>query len=77
MGCPRPVDGESLAIYYGLCMARDKGWSKVMIESDCLQVINCLSTDSVSFGAIVESCLAFRSFFQQVPLVLFVVWVTR
>lgn len=45
VGQPRPVDGEALAVH----MARLSGWSRVMIESDCSQVISSLSSSSTSF----------------------------
>lgn len=38
-----------------------------MLESDCLQLVNVLSSHSrsmASFGAIIDSCLAFNDCFQ-------------
>lgn len=35
-----PTDYEALAILNGLEVARLKGWPKIIIKSNCLQVIN-------------------------------------
>lgn len=57
VGQPRPVDGEALAVH----MARLSGWSRVMIESDCSQVISSLSSSSTSF--VFRGYLGFLSIF--------------
>lgn len=60
MGRPKPVDGEALAILHALQVAVAHGWRKVIVESDCLQIINCLSSNSrslASYGAILDACL--------------------
>lgn len=60
MGRPRVVEGEALAIFHGLSVAPERGWPKVVLEFDCLQVVKQLSSGSSSFtsyGAIVASCL--------------------
>lgn len=57
---PTPVDGEALSAYHGFSLARDRGWRTVIIESDCLQLVNALSIGEpslASFGAVAESCL--------------------
>lgn len=63
VGRPRPVDGEALAIHHGLSVARDRGWTRILVESDCLQLVLVLSKGSssfTSFGAIVDAfALAF------------------
>lgn len=59
VGRLKSVDGEALAIH--LHCSRER-LDEVKIGSDCLAVINSLSSTSslfCSFGAIVESCLAF------------------
>lgn len=67
VGRPSPVDGEALAILHGLTVARAHGWTNVVMESDCLQLVNVLSSQSgsmASFGAIVDACLGFYDCFQ-------------
>lgn len=66
MGRPSPVDGEAMTILNALELAKAKGWSNIVMEWDKLQVINILSAGQSSlatFGAIIESCFSFRSYF--------------
>lgn len=46
VGRPKPVDGEALAMLNGLQVAVDHGWRNVILETDRLQLINCLSRNS-------------------------------
>lgn len=65
---PKPVDGEALAILLGLQRALAHGWHKVIMESDCLQVINCLSrnySSLTSYGAILDACLELKPLFES------------
>lgn len=58
-GRTKLVDGEALGVYHASSFAREHGWPTVVVERDCLQVVNHLlkSTRSLSsFGAIIESC---------------------
>lgn len=69
VGRPPPVDGEVLAILHGISVSRAKDWSKLIIESDNSQVIHALTQGVptlASFGAIVDDCLAFKSFFRHI-----------
>lgn len=62
------VDGEALAVLHGLSVAQVHGWTKVVLESDCLQVVKSLASGSssfASFGAILDSCYVFFPFFQS------------
>lgn len=62
------MDGEALAILHGLSVARERGWSKIMVESDCLKIVQHLNSGSsslASFGAIIDSCLAYFPYFQS------------
>lgn len=68
VGRPKLVDGEALAILYGLTVVAAKEWRNVILESDCTQLINTLSGSFrflVSFGAITDAFLDyfFFSFF--------------
>lgn len=68
VGRPRAVEGEALAVLHGLSVARDHGWMKVILESDCLQVVkqmSSLSSSFSSFGAIVDSCAELFPLFQS------------
>lgn len=67
-GRPSPLDGEALAVYHGVLLARDIAWNQVIVETDCLQVFLSLSCSSssrsfISFGALLDACLADRVFF--------------
>lgn len=69
-GRPAPMDGEAMAVYHGVLLARNKDWSRVIVETDCLHVFRSISLSSsshsfLSFGALIDSCLAFRRFFQS------------
>lgn len=69
IGRPLPVDGEALAFLHGLQIAINHGWRSVIMESDCLQLVNSLSraTSSLaSFGAILESCVELFPLFQNI-----------
>lgn len=69
VGQPGPADGEALAILHGLKIAQPHGGRNVMMESDCLQVVNCLTRASrslASFGAILDSCFDLFPLFQNV-----------
>lgn len=67
-GRPTPTDGEALAVYHGVLLARDKAWPQVIIETDCLSIFRSLSSSSssrnlLSYGALIDTCFANRVFF--------------
>lgn len=67
VGRPSSVDVEALAILHGLQVARAHGWWKVLVESDCLQLVSLLASSSrslASFGAILDTCLEFPIYFE-------------
>lgn len=69
VGRPKPANGEAMAILLGLQAAISRGWRKVIMESDCLQIITCLSNLSsslASFGALIDACLELRVYFQTI-----------
>lgn len=71
LGRPNPVDGEARAVLCALEVAKAQKWPRVMIEGDCLLVINILSDGSrtlASFGAILDSCIVafFNMFFSSI-----------
>lgn len=43
VGRPSPADGDALAILHGMQIAKEHSWKNVVLESDCLQFVNCLS----------------------------------
>lgn len=66
---PNPVDGEARVILFALEVARHKLWPQIIVEGDCLQIINILSAGSrsyASFGALLDSCFAFVHFFRSI-----------
>lgn len=66
VGRPKPVDGESIAILHGMKEAVRHGWRNVIFESDCLQLISCLSNSIrtlTSHGVFLDACYELRSFF--------------
>lgn len=61
MGRPKLVDGEAFIFLHALSTVRDQGWQQIVIESDCLMVVNHLASAScllASFRTILDSCLA-------------------
>lgn len=55
-----------MAILHALELAKAKSWSNMVIEGDCLQVINILSarvSTLATFGAIIDSCFFFLILF--------------
>lgn len=69
-GRPTPVDGEAMAVLHGVLLTRNKDWRQVVIETDSLQVFRSFSLPSnsrslLSFGALIDDCLARRSSFQS------------
>lgn len=67
-GRPTPMDGEALAVYHGVLLARDMAWTHVVVETDCYQVFHYLSSSLfsrsfISFGALIDACLVDRSHF--------------
>lgn len=59
MSIPTLVDDEVLAVLHAMQVVADHGWNKVIMESDCLQLISMLSESIrslASFGAILNSC---------------------
>lgn len=68
VGRPNPTDAEALAVLHGLEVARQHGWSDIILETDCLPVYRYLVAESrslISFGAILDSCLSFHDFFSS------------
>lgn len=62
---PRPAYGEVRAILYVVETAYVHRWPKIIVESDCLQVINILSEGShwlASFGALLDSFVFLSNF---------------
>ncbi|XP_012851712.1 PREDICTED: uncharacterized protein LOC105971405 [Erythranthe guttata] len=56
----QPVEGEALAALKTISMAKSMGLTNIILEGDCLQVINALNSrewEFSSFGAFVEECL--------------------
>lgn len=68
-GRPNPTDGEAMAVLYGVLLARDKAWSHVIVESDCLPVFRSLQSSYISshsfasFGTLIDACLDEKSSF--------------
>lgn len=57
IGHPNPVDGEARAMVCALEVAKSQQWPRIVIEGDCLHVINTLSEGTKtldSFGAILD-----------------------
>lgn len=64
VGRPHPSEGEAMAVVLGVHQALDKGWSRVIIETDSLPVFRYLNEGAsslVSFGAILDECFIARS----------------
>ncbi|XP_012844351.1 PREDICTED: uncharacterized protein LOC105964372 [Erythranthe guttata] len=60
----RPVEGEALAALRAIVWAKEKGWENVILEGDCIQVINALRNGEAefsSFGSLVEECFFIAS----------------
>ncbi|XP_012833643.1 PREDICTED: uncharacterized protein LOC105954520 [Erythranthe guttata] len=54
------VECEAMAALAAVKMAKDFGWTSIIVEGDCLQVIQALrnkNCDCSSFGALMEDCL--------------------
>lgn len=70
-GSPSPVVAEAYAAGLALQLAKTKGWTKVHLEGDCLQVINALNDKNgdrlyrlFSFGAVISACPELFSSFE-------------
>lgn len=66
VGRPNPTEAEALAVLHGLEVARQHGWSVIIVETDCLPVHRYLMAESrslISFGAMLDSCLSFHALF--------------
>ncbi|XP_012858039.1 PREDICTED: uncharacterized protein LOC105977277 [Erythranthe guttata] len=63
---PQPVECEAHAVFEAISCARTVGWSSIIIEGDCLQVISSLKegeSSLSSFGAYIDECLAITGSF--------------
>ncbi|XP_012851546.1 PREDICTED: uncharacterized protein LOC105971241 [Erythranthe guttata] len=55
----QPVERKALAALKAISMAKDRGWSDIVIEGDCLPIIKALregENEAADFGAVVEDC---------------------
>lgn len=69
LGRPQSTEGEATAVLFGVQMSRRQGWTRVIIETDCLPVYRALTQrdgGSLSFGAILEGCFDLISFFESI-----------
>ncbi|XP_012836377.1 PREDICTED: uncharacterized protein LOC105957013 [Erythranthe guttata] len=65
-GRPKIADGEARAALHAMIVAIDRGWRKIMIEVDSLEVINALhrGVDGMeSLVAIISECLSISKTF--------------
>ncbi|XP_012853800.1 PREDICTED: uncharacterized protein LOC105973324 [Erythranthe guttata] len=67
-GRPRVEDGEAFVVLHALRMAQLQGWSSIIIEGDCLEVINTFKDGILtlnSFGSFVEEGLIIARLFSH------------
>lgn len=68
LGRPCPSTDEAGAILHTLVVAQMNGWPNIVIESDCLQIINILSNESpfsAPYGVTLKSCPSFCVFYSE------------
>lgn len=62
VGQPPAVVGEARAAMEGALLAQEKGWSKVVLEGDCAQIITAirdgLTDHHLPFGALVSTIIS-------------------
>lgn len=71
VGRPPATDAEAVAILHGVRVALQKGWRRVVLETDCLPIFHNLTATSpslYSYGAILDAILELRSFFHVLSL---------
>ncbi|XP_012857529.1 PREDICTED: uncharacterized protein LOC105976816 [Erythranthe guttata] len=66
MGRVRPSDGEARAVLQALITSRNRQWQSIIVEGDCLQIMEALRNKAHSlrsYGAILEECFIEARFF--------------
>ncbi|XP_012831247.1 PREDICTED: uncharacterized protein LOC105952259 [Erythranthe guttata] len=69
LGRVLPAEGEARAVLQATIMALSLGWPDIIIEGDCLPVIDALNgrgSSLTSFGAIIEAVLARTCLFSSI-----------
>ncbi|XP_012849448.1 PREDICTED: uncharacterized protein LOC105969246 [Erythranthe guttata] len=62
----RPVDGEANAVLQAITTARTLHWRNIIVEGDCVEVIDALREKTrtfKSFRAVLDECFSLSSFF--------------
>lgn len=59
-----PLVAEAQSMLFGLCIAKEQGWRRICCESDCLQLVNLVTSGAVSdfrVGNTIDDILDFSS----------------
>lgn len=69
LGLPSPVIAEACAARHAILLARDKCWTYIHVEGDCLHVVNAINDRSgdglCNFGTIISACVGLSSLFEH------------